>query len=114
MPNSILETFKIEEQNKYTNELIFVPGEFALSNMESVPYFTAVMPLQDLVHQIKLVEDIPEEALLDWSLEELFQRDISWDRVKTELVDRYLNNPHKLSFFNSLTIALLPQNGFCY
>ncbi len=118
MPNSPLETFIVEAQNKYTNELIFVPGEFALSNMEAVPYFTAVMPLQDLVNQIKLVEDIPDEALLDWSLEELFQRDISWDRVETELVNRYLNNPAKLSFFNSLTIALLPQNGFaieeCY
>lgn len=112
MPNSTLETFKVEGQNKYTDELIFVPGEFTLSNMESVPYFAAVMPLQDLVNQIKLVEDIPEEALLDWSLEELFQRDISWNRVETELVDRYLMAPNKLSFFNSLTIALLPQNGF--
>lgn len=112
MPNSTLETFKVEGQNKYTDELIFVPGEFTLSNMESVPYFAAVMPLQDLVNQIKLVEDIPEEALLDWSLEELFQRDISWNRVQTELVDRYLLAPNKLSFFNSLTIALLPQNGF--
>ena len=118
MPNSTLNTFKIEEKNKYTDELIFVPGEFTLSDMESVPYFAAVMPLQDLVNQIKLVEDIPEEALLDWSLEELFQRDISWNRVETELVNRYLKNRNKLSFFNSLTIALLPQNGFtieeCY
>ena len=112
MPNSTLETFKVEGQNKYTDELIFVPGEFTLSDMESVPYFAAVMPLQDLVNQIKLVEDIPEEALLDWSLEELFQRDISWNRVETELVDQYLMAPKKLSFFNSLTIALLPQNGF--
>ena len=112
MSKSILATFIAEEQNKYTDELIFIPGEFTLSDTESVPYFAAVMPLQDLVQQIKLVEDIPEEALLDWSLEELFQRDISWDRVKSDLVNRYLKDRNKLSFFNSLTIALLPQNGF--
>ena len=112
MSNNTLENFEVAEQNKYTDELIFVPGEFTLSDTESVPYFAAVMPLQDLVHQIKLVEDIPEEALLDWSLEELFQRDISWDRVESDLVNRYLKDRNKLSFFNSLTIALLPQNGF--
>ena len=112
MSNNTLESFEVKEENKYTDELIFVPGEFTLSDTESVPYFAAVMPLQDLVHQIKLVEDIPEEALLDWSLEELFQRDISWDRVKSDLVNRYLKDRNKLSFFNSLTIALLPQNGF--
>lgn len=112
MSKSPLATFIVKEQNKYTDDLIFLPGEFKLSDTESVPYFAAVMPLQDLVQQIKLVEDIPEEALLDWSLEELFQRDISWDRVKSDLVDRYLKVRNKLSFFNSLTIALLPQNGF--
>ena len=67
------------------------------------------MPLQDIVTQIKLVEDIPDEVRLDWSLEELFQRDISRDRVETDLVNGYLKDPNKLSFFNSLTIALLPQ-----
>ena len=45
------------------------------------------------------------------ALEELFQRDISWDRVEKELVNGYLKDSNKLSFFNSLTIALLPQKG---
>lgn len=111
MPNSTLANFKTKKRTPYTDEIIFVPGEFRLSDMESLPYFTAVMPLQDLVNQINLVEDLPQEALLNWSLEELFQRDISWDRVNTELVDRYLRDKNKLSFFNSLTIALLPKRG---
>jgi len=112
MSGSPLSTFRAQEHTQYTNELIFVPGKFTLSDMESVPYLAAVMPLQNLITEINLVEDIPEEALLDWSLEELFQRDISWDRVETDLVNRYLNAPGKLSFFNSLTIALLPRKGF--
>ncbi len=112
MSESKLSTFKAQEHTQYTDELIFVPGKFALSDMEVVPYLAAVMPLRDLINEINLVEDIPEEALLNWSLEELFQRDISWERVKTELVNRYLNDQSKLSFFNSLTIALLPRKGF--
>ena len=112
MSRSTLASFKTEKQIQYTDELTFIRGKFTLSDMESVPYFTTVMPLRDLVNHIKLVEDIPAEALLDWRLEELFQRDISWDRVEKELVDQYLKNEHKLSFFNSLTIALLPRNGF--
>lgn len=111
MSNGILDTFEAQIQNKYTQELIFVPGEFRLSPIGTVPYLAAVMPLRDLVDRIHLVEDIPEETRFDWSLEELFQRDISWDRVKKELVDGYLNDQNKLAFFNSLTIALLPRNG---
>ena len=111
MSNSALETFEAPQQSKYTEPLLFVPGEYKLSQVGRVPYLVAVMSLQDLVNQIKLVEDIPEEARLDWSLEELFQRDISWDRVQTDLVNGYLKDSNKLSFFNSLTIALLPQKG---
>ena len=111
MSNNELEAFEALEQNKYTEPLLFVPGEYTLSQVGRVPYLSAVMSLRDLVNQIKLVEDIPEEARLDWSLEELFQRDISWDRVETELVNGYLKDANKLIFFNSLTIALLPQKG---
>ena len=99
MSNSALETFKAPQQNKYTEPLLFVPGEYRLSQVGQIPYLAAVMSLQDLVDQIKLVEDLPEESRLDWSLEELFQRDISWDRVQTDLVNGYLKDPNKLSFF---------------
>lgn len=112
MPNNGIETFVPPQPNKYTEPLLFLPGEYTLSQVGQVPYFSAVIPLQDLVNQIKLVEDIPEEARITWSLEELFQRDINWERVKKELVNGYLKDQNKLNFFNSLTIALLPQNGF--
>ena len=106
-----LKRLKPLNKSKYTDPLVFVRGEYRLSQVGRVPYLVAVMSLQDLVNQIKLVEDIPEEARLDWSLEELFQRDISWDRVQTELVNGYLKDANRQSFFNSLTIALLPQKG---
>ena len=112
MPNNEFETFEAPQQSKYTEPVLFLPGEYTLSKVGQIPYFAAVMSLQDLVNQIKLVEDLPEEARLDWSLEELFQRDINEERVKDELVNGYLKDPNKLSFFNSLTIALLPQKGW--
>ena len=103
--------FEAPPRNKYTEPLVFVPGEYRLSQVGRVPYLVTAMPLQDLVNQIKFVEDIPEETRLDWTLEELFQRDISEKRVDDDLVKGYLKNPNKLNFFNSLTIALLPQKG---
>ena len=111
MSKSELEAFEAQTPNKYTDPLLFVHGEYNFSQAGKVPYLVTAMPLQDIVTQIKLVEDIPDEVRLDWSLEELFQRDISRDRVETDLVNGYLKDPNKLSFFNSLTIALLPQKG---
>ena len=110
MSNEELANFVAHQPDKYTDPLVFVPGEYTLSEEGQVPYLAAVMPLQNIVNQIKLVEDIPEETQLNWSLEELFQRDINWERVENELVG-YLKATRELSFFNSLTIALLPQTG---
>ena len=111
MSNNGIENFESPQQNEYTKPLLFIPGKYTLSQVGQVPYFSAVMPLQDLVNQIKLVENIPEEARITWSLEELFQREIDWKRVNDELIDGYLKVQNKLNFFNSLTIALLPRKG---
>ena len=111
MPNNGIENFESPQQNEYTKPLLFIPGKYTLSQVGQVPYFSTVMPLQDLVNQIKLVEEIPEEARITWSLEELFQREIDWKRVNDELINGYLKVQNKLNFFNSLTIALLPRKG---
>ena len=111
MSTHALETFGAPEARKYTEPLLFIPGEYRFSQVGPVPYFSAVMPLENLVGEVRLVEDIPENARMDWSMEELFQRDINWNRVQKELVNGYLKDPNKLSFFNALTIALLPLSG---
>lgn len=111
MSKAELANFVGPQLNEYTDPLVFVPGEYQLSEEGEIPYLATSMPLQNVVHQIKLVEDIPEATQRNWSLEELFQRDIDWDRVETDLVNGYLKPSSELSFFNSLTIALLPQKG---
>ena len=108
MSNNEIENFVSLQKDEYTNPLLFIPGKYTLSHVGQVPYLSAVMPLQDLVDNIKLVEDITDDAGITWNLEELFQRDINWERVENELVKGYLKNQNKLNFFNSLTIALLP------
>ena len=65
MLNSALETFEAPQQNKYTDPLVFVPGEYTFSQVGRVPYLSSVMSLQDLVNQIQLVENIPEESRLE-------------------------------------------------
>ena len=111
MSKEELANFVARKPDKYTEPLVFVPGDYKLSPVGHVPYLAAAMPVQSVVDQINLVEDIPEETQLNWSLEELFQRDIDWKRVEDELVRGYLKARRELSFFNSLTIALLPQTG---
>jgi DGQHR domain-containing protein len=92
-----------------TPPAVFLRGEFSLWKY-SIPYFSTVMSLAFVAKQFSLIEDIPEAERLEWSIEELFQRDISWHRIEEELV-KYLKNENQAQFFNSLTIALLPRHG---
>ena len=82
-------------------------GSFNLSQTP-IPYYQAVFTLEEVSKQLELVENLPSDLRSKWRLEELFQREIDWDRVQDEIVKGYLQRPEKLKFFNSLTVALLP------
>lgn len=92
-----------------TPELVYLRGEYSLSKY-TIPYFSAVVPFSFAIDKFSLIEEIPDAARTEWSLSELFQRDIAWDRIHEELV-KYLRNENRPQFFNSLTIALLPRSG---
>src|SRR5260370_31160259 len=85
-------------------------GSFHLSNT-SMPYYQAMLSLEDLAEELQLVENLPSALGSKWRLEELFQREIDWERVDEEIVKGYLRRPEKLKFFNSLTVALLPLDA---
>jgi hypothetical protein len=93
----------------YTPRRPVLRGSFHI-NKASIPYFQALMTLEEVEKELKLVEDLPSDLRSKWRLEELFQREINWDRVKVDIVNGYLRRPEKLQFFNSLTVALLPLN----
>ncbi len=91
----------------YTKQWRTLCGSFNLSQTP-IPYYQAVFTLEEVSKQLELVENLPSDLRSKWRLEELFQREIDWDRVEAEIVKGYLQRPEKLKFFNSLTVALLP------
>ncbi|WP_373047030.1 hypothetical protein [Vulgatibacter sp.] len=91
----------------YTKLRPILRGRFALSRT-AIPYFSGVMSLEEVAKELGLVENLPADLRARWRLEELFQREIDWDRVRKSIVQGYLRVPDKLKFFNSITVALLP------
>jgi hypothetical protein len=75
------------------------------------PFYQSMLPLEDIIQNLELVENLPSDLRSKWRLEELFQREIDWERVDEEIVKGYLRRPEKLKFFNSLTVALLPLDA---
>ena len=65
------------------------------------------MSLHDANQFLRLVNEFPGAETIEWRIDELFQRDVNWQRVEQQIVP-YLRNPAIPQFFNSLTIALLP------
>ena len=65
------------------------------------------MSLNDAAQYLRLVNEMPGAASMNWRIEELFQRDIEWARVERKIVP-YLKSQDQPQFFNSITIALLP------
>lgn len=93
--------------HQLTPELTFLRGKLSLWEY-SIPFFTTNVPLRYAADNFKLFEDLAQADTGEWTLEELFQRDISWARVETDIL-QYLKNPSRPQFFNALTVALLPN-----
>jgi|GEM_PF-3185335 len=92
-----------------TPPLTFLRGEYGLHKYK-VPYFSSVLPMEFVATRFSLIDEIPKTERIEWTLEELFQRDIAWDRID-EGLEKYLLNESTQQFFNSLTVALLPKKG---
>lgn len=92
-----------------TQALTYLRGEFAIWKY-SIPYFSTIVPLRFASEKFTLIDEIVDVEMADWSLEELFQREIDWNRVQTEIV-KFLRNENRPQFFNALTVALLPKEG---
>jgi len=84
----------------------FLYGKFNLSEW-SIPYFSTVMDVEDIGDSLRMVNEFPGWESNNWTLEELFQREVDWGRVKNSIVP-YLKNDKHPQFFNSITVALLP------
>lgn len=92
-----------------TPEVVFLKGGVSLAAY-SIPFFTTNVPLKFAADYFKLFEELPQADTGEWTLEELFQRDISWERVDKEIL-AYLKSTTRPQFFNALTVALLPAHA---
>jgi hypothetical protein len=76
-----------------------------------LPFFQAIVPLEDLVQRLESVENLPLAVRPKWRLDELLQREIDLDGAEDKIVNGYLRRPDKIKFFNSVTVALLPLDA---
>ncbi len=105
----IVAKYAIDEEVKATSHINFLAGAFNLGNTWRIPYFVSTMTLKDAASDLNLATDIPGADTVDWTVQELYQRDIDWARVEGPLLS-YLRKPNDPQFFNSITVALLPLN----
>jgi DGQHR domain-containing protein len=89
-----------------TSDFDFLFGRYSHSG-KTIPYFQISMSFPHAASNLMLISDMPGSASLNWKIEELFQRDIDWERVEHGIIP-YLKQDNQSQFFNSLTIALLP------
>lgn len=92
----------------FTPDFEFLRGEYDLGET-TLPYFNVSLRVEDALKFIRLPRDVVFDPTQPIALEELFQRELDEDRVKSKLVP-YLKATHKAKFFNSLTVALLPRD----
>lgn len=94
------------EDIRATAHFDFLYGRFSLSKWK-IPYFVTTVALEDAADDLHLTTEIPGAESVHWSLDELYQRDIDWNRVEQRITP-YLRDVQNPQFFNSITIALLP------
>lgn len=99
----------LDNNPEMTQPLPYLRGQFHLWQYK-IPYFMAAVPWEVARTRFTLIDELPSSAREEWSLSELFQRDIDWERIRTELV-KYLKSETQPQFFNALTLALLPRVG---
>lgn len=93
-----------------TSDIDVTFGAFERGNFR-VPYMSAVMNTRNIKDWIQLVTEDSKFADQDWSIEELYQRDLDQHRVlqiaRQYLGDKQNNRP---AFFNSITVVLMKKD----
>jgi hypothetical protein len=86
-------------------------GSYTLTEGVVMPYLSATLDLERAIKELRTYDQIPPNLDMVWSLQELYQREIDYDRIEKELVNGYLKDPHKIKFFNAITILLFPREA---
>ncbi|PSB02517.1 DNA sulfur modification protein DndB [Merismopedia glauca] len=100
-----------ERRSRYNKPLYGLTGIYTLSEGIAIPYFLSLVEINRAIDELKIAEQVPASLDTQWSLKELFQREIDEKRVEDDIVKGYLLDPKKLKFFNAITIVLMPRSG---
>ncbi len=89
-----------------TQEIDITFGAFTVGKFR-VPFMSSILRFQQVAEYLNLVTDDPKYAMQNWSISELFQREVSQNRVH-DIATNYLNplNARRPAFFNSITVVL--------
>lgn len=101
-------SFLINEDVPGTSHIKFLAGSYTLGRW-SIPYLMATMTMKEASRDLRLTKEMPGASKIDWSISELYQREVNWRRVENRIVP-YLKNVDHPQFFNALTIALMPYS----
>jgi len=99
-----------------TNNIDVSFGAFERGNFR-VPYMSAILNIKEIKDWIQLVVEDSNYVDQDWSVEELYQRDLDQRRV-VQIARHYLGDKqnNRPAFFNSITVVLMqkdkPQGGY--
>ena len=91
-----------------SNPFAFLYGAFDLPGW-TIPYLSMAITFEETAASLKTTYDLPEADQQEWTLEGLFQRDISWPRIDAEIIP-YLRSTADPAFFPSITVAMLPYD----
>lgn len=99
-----------EPNTDYNRPIIGMMGQYTLAGGTNVPYISATLEIERVVKELRAFDQIPPSLSATWSLRELCQRDIDYDRIMDEIVNGYLKAGDKLKFFNALTFVFFPKS----
>jgi hypothetical protein len=102
-----MNTSLIPPTNPYTSRINGVFGQFGSGRGVDVSFLQATLR-PDQLGLITLVRDI--EGSDQWPVRDLFQREVDDKRVDRE-IKPYLENQHRVKFFNPLTLTLVPLDN---
>lgn len=98
------------EEVRSTTQMNFLTGHFKMMSDWRISYMSCSMDMRDLAENLKLASELPGAEQIHWKINELYQRDIDWERVQRKIV-KYLLSSDNPQFFNALTVALLPYDS---
>jgi hypothetical protein len=102
---------KGQSTSRFNKPIYGLTGTYTLSEGVALPYFSALLEVDRAIDELRIAEQVPPTLETQWSLKELFQREIDETRVKNDIIKGYLLDPKKLKFFNAITIVLMPKSS---